>query len=152
VWRRGWISHRERQDLCIVFVETPRQSDMIMTDISAQPPKQPTASFAPGRHGDNTFLGLSSSIPLTLGADLCLYSATSIFRLERHDRRVAIAKDPQLIQRIRSRAACSGTSCSPTKCGCSISALPPSRWRMNRQSKNAQRIAEQSPDARRSSA
>jgi len=64
---------------------------------------------------------------------------------------VAIAKDPQLIQRIRSRRSLFRQHPAAHECWCSISACHVS-LRMNRQSKNAQRIADSSPDARRSSA
>src|SRR3954447_6569559 len=61
---------RAAQDPCIVFLETPANPNMIMTDIqraaetAAQHPSKPIVMV------DNTFLGPVFQHPLVLGADL----------------------------------------------------------------------------------
>jgi len=56
---------------------------------------------------------------------------------------VALAADPALIQRMRSRRGMFGNILQPDECWILDSRLPTVQLRMNRQSKNAQRIAEQ---------
>jgi len=92
---------------------------------------------------DNTFLGPVFQHPLQLGADLCLYSATKYLSgFSDMIAGVAIAKDPQLIQKIRSRRSLFGNILQPDECWMLDTRLPTVALRMNRQSKNAQRIAE----------
>ena len=61
---------------CIVFLETPANPTLIMTDIeraaetARRHPKRPVVMV------DNTFLGPTFQHPLALGADMVLYSAT----------------------------------------------------------------------------
>ena len=131
------------KDPCIVFVETPANPTMIMTDIRR-------AAEAAHRHPsrpivmvDNTFLGPIFQHPLALGADLCLYSATKYLSgFSDMIAGVAIAKDPGLIQKIRSRRSLFGNILQPDECWMLDQRLPTVGLRMNRQSKNAQRIAE----------
>ena len=93
---------------------------------------------------DNTFLGPIFQHPLDLGADLCLYSATKYLSgFSDMIAGVAIARDPQLIQKIRSRRSLFGNILQPDECWMLDTRLPTVGLRMNRQSKNAQRIAEQ---------
>ena len=92
---------------------------------------------------DNTFLGPIFQHPLVLGADLCLYSATKYLSgFSDMIAGVAIAKDPQVIQKIRSRRSLFGNILQPDECWMLDGRLPTVALRMNRQSKNAQRIAE----------
>src|SRR5260221_14358280 len=106
--------------------------------------------FSPRRHParpvvmvDNTFLGPVFQHPLTLGADLCLYSATKYLSgFSDMIAGVAIARDPQLIHKIRSRRSLFGNILQPDECWMLDQRLPTVALRMNRQSKNAQRIAE----------
>jgi cystathionine beta-lyase/cystathionine gamma-synthase len=55
---------------------------------------------------------------------------------------VAISKDPQLILKIRSRRSMFGNILQPDECWMLDQRLPTVALRMNRQSKNAQRVAE----------
>jgi methionine-gamma-lyase len=134
---------RSAKDLCMVLVETPANPTMIMTDIrravdaARRHPSRPLVMV------DNTFLGPVFQHPLTLGADLCLYSATKYLSgFSDMIAGVAIAKDPQLIQKIRSRRSLFGNILQPDECWMLDQRLPTVGLRMNRQSKNAQRIAE----------
>jgi len=133
----------EAQNPCIVLLETPANPTMVMTDIER-------AAAAAHRHParpvvmvDNTFLGPAFQHPLMLGADLVLYSATKYLSgFSDMVAGVALAKDTQLIQRLRSRRSLFGNILQPDECWMLDGRLPTVFLRMNRQSKNAQRIAE----------
>ena len=134
---------RSAQNCCIVFLETPANPTMIMTDIER-------ATEAAGRHPDkpvvmvdNTFMGPAFQHPLLLGADLVLYSATK-YLAGYSDMLggVAITKSAAMIQQIRSRRGMFGNILQPDECWILDGRLSTVGLRMNRQSKNAQRIAE----------
>ena len=92
---------------------------------------------------DNTFLGPAFQHPLLLGADICLYSATKYLSgFSDMVAGVALTEDPEMIQKIRSRRGMFGNILQPDECWMLDSRLPTVALRMNRQSKNAQRIAE----------
>jgi cystathionine beta-lyase/cystathionine gamma-synthase len=92
---------------------------------------------------DNTFLGPAFQHPLQLGADICLYSATKYLSgFSDMVAGVAITKDSEMIRRIRSRRGMFGNILQPDECWMLDGRLPTVALRMNRQSKNAQRIAE----------
>src|SRR5207244_2503951 len=81
--------------------------------------------------------------PFLLGADLVLYSATKY--LAGHSDMlggVALAKSTETIRKIRSRRIMFGNILQPDECWMLDGRLPTVSLRMNRQSKNAQRIAE----------
>jgi len=128
---------------CIVFLETPANPTMIMVDIeraanaAAVHPEKPVVMV------DNTFLGPSFQHPLQLGADLCLYSATKY--LSGYSDMlggVAIAASCDLIRSIRGARNMFGNIMQPDECWILDGRLSTVALRMNRQSKNAQRIAE----------
>lgn len=130
-------------DPCIVLVETPANPTLIMTSIRS-------AARAAKRHAskplvmvDNTFLGPVFQHPLKLGADLVLYSATKYLSgFSDLVAGAAISSDPELITRMRSRRSMFGNILQPDECWMLDGRLPTVSLRMNRQSKNAQRIAE----------
>ena len=131
------------RDLSIVFIETPANPTMVMTDIRR------AASQAAQHHPktavivDNTFLGPAFQHPLMLGADLVLYSATKYLSgFSDLLAGAALAKDPALIDQMRSRRVMFGNILQPDECWMLDGRLPTVALRMNRQSKNAQRIAE----------
>ncbi len=134
---------RAAEDPCIVLIETPANPTMIMTDIRS-------AAEAAHRHPskplvmvDNTFLGPVFQHPLKLGADLVLYSATKYLSgFSDLVAGAAISNDPAPIQRMRSRRTMFGNILQPDECWMLDGRLPTVGLRMNRQSKNAQRIAE----------
>src|SRR6266849_718056 len=134
---------RTAKDPCIVLVETPANPTMIMTDIRRAAEAAKRHPSKPVVMVDNTFLGPVFQHPLVLGADLCLYSATKYLSgFSDMIAGVAIAKDPQVIQKIRSRRSLFGNILQPDECWMLDTRLPTVALRMNRQSKNAQRIAE----------
>ncbi len=133
----------EAPNLCIVYVETPANPTLIMADIAAiaeaakNHPDQPVVMV------DNTFLGPTFQHPLLLGADLVLYSATKYLSgFSDMVAGIALARNPELIQRLRSRRGMFGNILQPDECWMLDGRLPTVALRMNRQSKNAQRLAE----------
>jgi methionine-gamma-lyase len=134
---------RETPKLRAVFVETPANPSMMMTDIwraaeaASQRPDPPVVMV------DNTFLGPTFQHPLQHGADLVLYSATKYLSgFSDLLAGVALAKDPAHIAQMRSTRVMFGNILPPDECWMLDGRLPTVSLRMNRQSKNAQRIAE----------
>src|SRR5439155_9083775 len=128
---------------CVVMIETPANPTMMMTDIRRAAASAKRHPSRPVVMVDNTFLGPVFQHPLALGADLCLYSATKyLCGFSDMIAGVAIARDPQLIQKMRSRRSLFGNILQPDECWMLDQRLPTVTLRMNRQSKNAQRIAE----------
>jgi cystathionine beta-lyase/cystathionine gamma-synthase len=134
---------RSAENCCIVYLETPANPTLTMTDIER-------AADAAARHPDrpvimvdNTFLGPAFQHPLQLGADLVLYSATKYLSgFSDMLAGVALARSPEVIQALRSRRVMFGNILQPDECWMLAQRLPTVGLRMNRASKNAQRIAE----------
>jgi cystathionine beta-lyase/cystathionine gamma-synthase len=92
---------------------------------------------------DNTFLGPAFQHPLALGADVSLYSATKYLGgYSDIIGGVALTRDADVLNRIRSKRSLFGNILQPDECWILNTRLPTVALRMNRQSKNAQRIAE----------
>jgi cystathionine beta-lyase/cystathionine gamma-synthase len=130
-------------DLKLLFVETPANPTLRMCDIAhavevaRSHPAQPLVAV------DNTFLGPTFQHPLELGADLVVYSATKF--LGGHSDilgGVVLARDEGLIQQLRGLRALFGNIMQADEAWILDSRLATVSLRMNRQSKNAQRIAE----------
>ncbi len=134
---------RTAPNVRMIFIETPANPTMRMTDIRRA---AKTAAELPGRPlvaVDNTFLGPAFQHPLMLGADLVLYSATKYLSgFSDLLAGAALATDAELIQRLRMKRAIFGNILPPDECWLLDGRLPTVSLRMNRQSKNAQRIAE----------
>jgi len=134
---------RSAQNCCMVLLETPANPTMIMTDIeraataAAQHPDKPLVLV------DNTFLGPCFQHPLMLGAHITLYSATK-YLSGNSDMLggVAITASAEHVQKIRSVRGMFGNIMQPDECWMLDGRLSTVALRMNRQSKNAQRIAE----------
>jgi methionine-gamma-lyase len=130
-------------NLRLVFIETPANPNLTMTDIGA-------ASAAAARLAnpalvvvDNTFLGPTFQHPLTHGADLVVYSATKYLSgFSDLLGGIVLAQDMELIAQLRGIRAILGNILQPDECWMLDGRLPTVTLRMNRQSKNAQRIAE----------
>jgi len=130
-------------DPCIVLIETPANPTMIMTDIRSATAAAKGHASKPIVMVDNTFMGPVFQHPLNLGADLVLYSATKYLSgFSDLVAGAAIANDPAVIERMRSRRTMFGNILQPDECWMLDGRLPTVELRMNRQSKNAQRIAE----------
>jgi methionine-gamma-lyase len=134
---------RTAGDCCIVYLETPANPTLIMTDIERAAEAAQKSPGKPVIMVDNTFLGPAFQHPLQLGADICLYSATKYLSgFSDMVAGVAITKSSDMIKRLRSRRGMFGNILQPDECWMLDGRLPTVSLRMNRQSKNAQRIAE----------
>ena len=92
---------------------------------------------------DNTFLGPAFQHPLRLGADVVLYSATKYLGgFSDLLAGLAVGTTAEIGKKIRAKRGLFGNILQPDECWILDSRLPTVSLRMNRQSKNAQRIAE----------
>jgi cystathionine beta-lyase/cystathionine gamma-synthase len=130
-------------DLRLVLVETPANPTLVMTDIRQAAdavrhhPRRPLLAV------DNTLLGPAFQHPLIRGADLAIYSATKFLGgFSDLLAGVILSSDPRLIQTLRGMRAMLGNILQADECWILDSRLSTVALRMNRQSKNAQRIAE----------
>ena len=139
------------KNLRVVFIETPANPTMVMTDIrhacETAARATPTRGERPLVMIDNTFLGPAFQHPLELGADLALYSATKYLGgYSDIIGGVALSVDKDLMKKIRSKRSLFGNILQPDECWILNTRLSTVYLRMNRQSKNAQRIAERLAD------
>lgn len=126
-----------------VLIETPANPTMVMTDIKRAALTAARLEPKPVVMVDNTFLGPAFQHPITLGADLVLYSATKYLGgFSDLLAGVVLGVSPQLNKAIRGRRGLFGNILQPDECWILDGRLPTVSLRMNRQSKNAQRIAE----------
>lgn len=133
---------RSAKNLAVVLIETPANPTIIMTGIKQAAAVATERDPKPVVMVDNTLLGPAFQHPLTLGADLCLYSATKyISGLSDMIGGVAIASDPALIRQMHSKRNLFGNILQPDECWMLEGRLPTVVLRMNRSSKNAERIA-----------
>jgi len=136
---------RSTPNLRVVLIETPANPTLVMTDI--QRAAATAASLSSGPKPlvmvDNTMLGPSFQHPLKLGADVVLYSATKY--LSGHSDFIAglaLAADPELIAQFQRKRNLFCNILQPDECWMLAGRLPTVGLRMNRASKNAQRVAE----------
>lgn len=132
-------------ELRLIFVETPANPTLVMTDIEAAVARAASRGVArPLVAVDNTFLGPVFQHPLPLGADLSVYSATKYLAGQSDILAgVVMGKDPTLIAGLRGLRAILGNILQPDECWILDSRLPTVELRMTRQSKNASRIVPQ---------
>jgi len=139
---------REAKNLRVVLIETPANPTIIMTDIrrAVEIARETAATESrekPLVMVDNTMLGPAFQHPLQIGADIVLYSATKYLSgFSDLIGGVALASDRALIQKMRSLRSLFGNILQPDECWMLDTRLPTVNLRMNRASKNAQRIAE----------
>ena len=132
------------RNLRVVLIETPANPTIAMTDIrrachtvGALPGTRPLVMI------DNTFLGPAFQHPIQLGADISLYSATKYLGgFSDIIGGVALGKDAELMRKIRSKRSLFGNILQPDESWILDTRLPTVYLRMNRQSENAQRLAE----------
>jgi methionine-gamma-lyase len=133
----------ETNDLRLVLIETPANPTLRMTDIADAASAAHALSCPALVAVDNTFLGPTFQHPLTLGADLALYSATKYLSgFSDMLAGVVLGRDAELIGQLRGTRALLGNILQPDECWMLDGRLPTVELRMTRQSKNAQRIAE----------
>jgi cystathionine beta-lyase/cystathionine gamma-synthase len=134
---------RDTDRLRVVLVETPANPTLVMTSIQECVNAAAERTPRPLVMVDNTMLGPAFQHPLKRGADIVLYSATKYLSGSSDFLGgIALAKDPELIQAIQLRRNLFGTILQPDECWMLTQRLPTVLLRMNKASKNAQRLAE----------
>ena len=131
-------------DLKLVFIETPANPTLVMTDVQAAVKQAGAKAGKPLVVVDNTFLGPVFQSALHLGADLSVYSATKYLAGQSDILAgVVMGTDATLIASLRGMRAILGNILQPDECWILDSRLPTVELRMSRQSKNAARIVPQ---------
>jgi cystathionine beta-lyase/cystathionine gamma-synthase len=137
---------RSTPRLAMVLIETPANPTLTMTDIKRAAQTAHAGANGMGRPlvmVDNTLLGPAFQHPLRLGADIVLYSATKYLSgLSDMIGGIALSADPELLRPVRSKRNLFGNILQPDECWMLDGRLSTVALRMNRASKNAQRIAE----------
>ena len=132
----------ETENLRLVFIETPSNPTMTMTDIAAAVEEARARPEPPTVVVDNTFLGPVFQHPLALGADLALYSATKYLAgFSDMLGGVILGRDPALVNLLRGTRVMLGNILQPDECWLLDTRIPTVQLRMNKQSKNASRLA-----------
>ncbi len=130
-------------NLRFVYLETPANPTLRMVDIRRAVEAARRHPDAPLVVVDNTFLGPAFQHPLGLGASLVVYSGTKYLNgFSDMLAGVVLSADEEMITHLRGTRAILGNILQPDECWLLDSRLPTVTLRMNRQSKNAQRIAE----------
>ncbi len=130
-------------NLRVVFIETPANPTLCMCDIAAAADAARARAERPLVVVDNTFLGPVFQHPLSHRADLVVYSATKYLAgFSDMLGGVVLGKDSELVASLRGTRAILGNILQPDECWMLDTRLPTVDLRMNRQSKNAQRVAE----------
>ncbi|HZY04624.1 MAG TPA: PLP-dependent transferase [Anaeromyxobacteraceae bacterium] len=133
----------EARNLRFIFVETPANPTLRMSDVAEATRAARAHPDRPLTAVDNTFLGPAFQHPLELGADLAVYSATKYLSgFSDMLAGVVLGRDKELLAQLRGTRAILGNILQPDECWLLDGRLPTVGLRMNRQSKNAQRIAE----------
>jgi cystathionine beta-lyase/cystathionine gamma-synthase len=131
------------EDLRLVFVETPANPTMRMSDIRAAVEAARARPEPPIVAVDNTFLGPVFQHPLALGADLTVYSATKYLAgFSDMLGGVILGRERNLIDVLRGTRVLLGNILQPDECWLLDTRLPTVHLRMNKQSKNAKRIVD----------
>lgn len=136
---------RETPRLRVILIETPANPTLVMTDIrrAAAAAADSRADESPLVMVDNTLLGPAFQHPLERGAHLVLYSATKYLSgFSDLIGGVALASNPELVRKMHLKRNMFGNILQPDECWMLAQRLPTVGLRMNRASKNAQRIAE----------
>lgn len=127
----------------LVFIETPANPTLRMTDVAAAVAAARKRAKILPVCVDNTLLGPEFQHPLLLGADFSVYSATKYLSgFSDLLAGVVLSRDHDAIVRLRGNRAILGNILQADECWLLTGRLPTVGLRMNRQSKNAKRIAE----------
>jgi len=140
-WQALAAAIAETPDLRLVFIETPANPTLQMTDLALAVEAADARSPRPLVVVDNTFMGPVFQHPIARGVDLCIYSATKYLAgFSDMLGGVVTAVDPELVSRLRSTRAILGNILQPDESWLLDSRLATVSLRMNKQSKNASRI------------
>lgn len=124
----------------LVFVETPANPTLKLTDIAAV--ARVTRAAGVTLVVDNTFLTAVLQRPLDLGADISLYSTTKF--IEGHNATVGgaiVSRDAAVLDRLRFIRKSLGTIQSPFEAWLTLRGIKTLPLRLREQSKNAGTIA-----------
>jgi methionine-gamma-lyase len=136
------------KNLGVVLLETPANPTLVMTDIRQACKAVASRKLASGESRplvlvDNTLLGPAFQHPLSSGADLVVYSGTKYLSgFSDMLAGIVLAANEDLIGRLRPARALFGNILQADECWMLGGRLPTVHLRMNRASKNAQRVAE----------
>ena len=134
---------RTTADLRMVYLESPANPTLRMTDLARIVRTAREQPVPPMVVVDNTFLGPTFQHPLALGADITVYSATKYLAgFSDMLGGVAMSSDAELMTALRGTRAVLGNILQPDECWLLDGRLVSVGLRMGRQSKNAQSIAE----------
>jgi methionine-gamma-lyase len=134
---------QDARNLRFVYLETPAHPTLRMVDLRRAVAAARRHPDAPMVVVDNTFLGPAFQHPLQFGVDLVVYSATKYLNgFSDLLAGVVLSADAELVTHLRGTRAILGNILQADECWLLDSRLPTVTLRMNRQSKNAQRIAE----------
>lgn len=134
---------RAASDLKLIFIETPANPILTMTDIAAAAEEAKRHPDAPLVAVDNTFLGPAFQHPLLHGADLVVYSATKYLSgFSDLLGGIILGREAYLLAHLRGIRAILGNILQADECWMLNGRLPTVALRMNKQSKSAQLIAE----------
>jgi cystathionine beta-lyase/cystathionine gamma-synthase len=134
------IRNAVRQSTKLIFVETPANPTLGITDIVAcsEIAKKTGVLLAV----DNTFLTPVLQRPLDFGADISVYSTTKF--IDGHSVALGgalVVRDEELLERIRFIRKCTGAIQSPFNAWLTINGLKTLPLRVRAQSKSAETIA-----------
>ncbi len=133
----------DAKSLRLVFIETPANPTLKMTDLNAVAAVVRRHPNSPLIAVDNTFMGPAFQHPIAHQADLVVYSATKFLSgFSDLLAGVVIGRDPEHIANLRGTRAILGNILQPDECWLLNGRLATVSLRMNRQSKSAQRIVE----------
>lgn len=132
---------RAAKDLDFIFIETPSNPTLRMTDIEACVAEAKKHPDHPLVIIDNTFMGPAFQHPLEIGADMTVYSATKFLSgFSDMLGGVILGTNKSHIQKLQGTRALLGNILQPDECWMLDSRLPLVAMRMNRSSKNAEQI------------
>lgn len=130
-----------RRQTRLVFIETPANPTLELTDISAIAAVSREAGVP--LIVDNTFLTAAILRPLDLGADVSLYSTTK--HTEGHSTALGgavVTRDENLLERLRFTRKCTGSIQTPFNAWLTSRGLKTLPLRIRQHSIHAQRVAE----------
>jgi len=131
--------------LKMIYVETPANPTNVLFDIAAC--KKVARAFSRPREevlvaSDNTYMGPLWQLPLELGADLVMYSATKF--MGGHSDLIAgsVAGRSGLLKRVKSLRTSLGNMAGPSTAWLLMRSLETLQLRMEKQERNAQKVAD----------
>lgn len=130
--------------LAFIYVETPANPTNTLFDI--QLCRQVADAFSTNEKqvylcADNTYMGPVWSSPLTIGADLVLYSATKYIGGHSDLIAGAVLGNKEVMKRVKTLRTFLGNMVSPHTAWLMLRSLETLKIRMDRQCENAQKVA-----------